>query len=81
MNDKPFCLTKSEMKTNPLELYKDWTQKHKKNVDFALILDSQNKVIDLISIKDVKASPKNKSPKIALVGMGFVGVTLATYFK
>ena len=38
MNDKPFCLTKSEMKTNPLELYKDWTQKHKKNVDFALIL-------------------------------------------
>ncbi len=79
MNSQPFWLTREQLENHPQEIYKTWTKKYKKNVEFVLILDEKKNVQDIFAINKINGSVGKEPPKIALIGMGFVGVTLAAH--
>lgn len=55
------------------ELYKNKT--HKTNIKNILILDNKNQVIDIIDHSDIIS--KNNLKSISVIGLGYVGLTLA----
>ena len=81
MNTNPITLNnnlssqeKSVMLNKKLtELYKNKT--HKTNIKNILILDNKNQVIDIIDYSDV--INKNNLKSISVIGLGYVGLTLA----
>ena len=76
MHNNGFYLTLNQLKSNGLELYKNWSQKYKKIIKFVLIINENKKLIDVLSIDELIT--KTRSP-VTLIGMGFVGITLAAH--
>ncbi len=76
MNANPFYLTIEQVESDGIEIYKNWSQQHKKTIQFVVVVDEKNKLKNVISIQEMLAKVKSH---ITLIGMGFVGITLAAH--
>jgi UDP-N-acetyl-D-mannosaminuronic acid dehydrogenase len=79
MNDDFFSLVENEFSPLGLKRYQDWQKKSNKSINFVIILDSKGKLKTVKSIDQLMELDSHSNDLICILGMGFVGTTLAAH--
>lgn len=80
MNKKPFCIEGAASNSEIISLVSDKVRKeqwHRNHLDKIIIVDRKKRLVDLLSLYDLWQGSDIKFKHIGVVGLGYVGLTLA----
>lgn len=79
MNKNPVFLTIKQLKNREFDLLKENLRKRKRNIQDIFITNENKKIIGAISYKEIFNSDVGQETIVSVIGMGFVGLTVACH--
>ena len=79
MNKNPVFLTIKQLKNREFESLKENLRKRKRNIEDIFITNENKKIIGAISYTEIFNSDVDQETIVSVIGMGFVGLTVACH--